>query len=127
MPNYDCSLTQVGSLSQSREGMLNFYWLSGIQFQSSMMSHFDWRMTQAASPYAYAAVASLEACERRLGAVYFPGWGEKCCDLLKGQGRSSHHGIEREEEWGHEPSSDTSRAAVGSHHPLVRPHAVPGV
>ena len=78
------------------------------------MVNFDWRMTQAASPYTYTAVTSLGACERRLGAVYSLGWGEICSDLLKGQGRSGHHGIDREEEWGHEPRSDTSRAAVGS-------------
>ena len=78
------------------------------------MVNFDWRMTQAASPYAYEAVTSLGACERRLGAAYSLGWREICRDLLKGQGRSGHHGIEREEERGHEPSSDTSRAAVGS-------------
>ena len=48
-------------------------------------------------------------------------------DFLKVQGRSGHHGIEWEEERGQEPNSDTSPKAAGSHHPLVRPHAVPGV
>ena len=91
------------------------------------MVNSDWLMTQAASPYAYATVTSLGAYERRLGAAYFLDQKEVQRDLLKGQGRSGHHGIEKEEEWGHESRSDTSRAAVGSHHPLVRPHAIPGV
>ena len=84
-------------------------------------------MTQAASPYAYAAVTSLGACERRLGVAHSLSWREICRDLLKGQARLGYHGIEREEERGHEPSSDTSRAVVRSHHPLVRPHAIRGV
>ena len=96
-------VTQAGSLSQPR-GMLNFHWLKA----------------QAAFPYADEAVTSVEAGERRLVAVYFLGF-------LKVQGRSGHHGIEWEEERGQEPSSDTFPKMAGSHHPLVRPHAIPGV
>ena len=96
-------MTQAGSLGQPRKN-LSFHW---------------WK-TQAASAYADEAVTSLEACERRLGAAYFP-------DFLKVQGRSSRRGIEWEEDRGHVPSSDTFPTVVGSHHPFVRPHAVPGV
>ena len=74
-------------------------------------------MTQAAYPYAYAAIAFLEACERRLVAAYF----------LKAKGRPGHQGIEREEARGQGPNSDDSPKVVGSHHPFIRPHAVPGV
>ena len=84
------------------------------------MLDFHWPKAQAASLYANEAVTSVEACERHLVAAYF-------LDFLKVQGRSGHHGIEWEEERGQEPSSDTFPKAAGSHHPLVRPHAVPGV
>ena len=79
-PNSYWLMTQAESLGQPR-GMLSFHW---------------WK-TQAASAYADEAVTSLEACERRLGAAYFP-------YFLKVQGRSGRHGIEWEEEWGHVPS-----------------------
>ena len=84
------------------------------------MLNSHWLRTQAAFPYADEVATSVEACERRLGAVYFLG-------SLKVQGRSGHHGIKWEEEWGQEPSSDTFPKAAGSHHPLIRPHAVAGV
>ena len=102
-PNSYWLVTQAGSLSQLC-GMLNFHWLKA----------------QAAFPYADEAATSVEACERRLVAAYFLG-------SLKVQGRSGHHGIEWEEERGQGPSSDTFPKVAGSHHPLVRPHAVPGV
>ena len=102
-PNSYWLMTQAGSLGQPR-GMLSFHW---------------WK-TQAAFADADEAVISSEACERRLGAAYFP-------DFLKVQGRSGRRGIEWEEERGHVPNSDTFPTVVGSHHPLVRPHAVPGV
>ena len=96
-------VTQAGSLSQPR-GTLNSHW---------------WRV-QGASLYADEAVAFWEACERRLGAAYFP-------DFLKVQGRSGPRGIVWEKERGQEPNSDTFPRVAGSHHPLVRPHAVPGM
>ena len=102
---------------------LNFYWLvtqAGSLSQPCGMLDFHWWKTQAASSYTDEAVTSLEACERLLVAACSP-------DFLKVQGRSGHHGIEWEEEWGQEPNSDTSPKAAGSHHPLVRPHAVPGM
>ena len=74
-------------------------------------------MTQAASPYVYAAVAFLEACERRLVAAYF----------LKAKGRLGHQGIEWEAARGQGPNLDDFPKVVGSHHPHVRPHTVPGV
>ena len=62
-------------------------------------------MTQAASPFAYAAVAFLEACERRLVAVYF----------LKAKGRLGHQGIEWEAAQGQGPNLDDFPKVVGSH------------
>ena len=79
-----------------------------------------WWKNEAASSYADEAVTSLEVCERRLVAAC-------SLDFMKVQGRSGHHGIEWKEERGQEPNSDTSPKAAGSHHPLVRPHAVPGM
>ena len=102
---------------------LNFYWLvtqAGSLSQPRRMLDFHWLKAQAASLYADEAVTSVEACERRLVAAYF-------LDFLKVQGRSGHHGIKWEEERGQEPSSDTFPKATASYHPLVRPHAVPGV
>ena len=96
-------MTQAGLLGQPR-GMLSFHW---------------WK-TQAVSADADEAVTSSEACKRPLGAAYFP-------DSLKVQGRSGRCGIEWEEERGHVPNSDTFPTVVGSHHPLVRPHTVPGM
>ena len=112
-------MTQAGSLGQPR-GMLNFHWVTGSRFQSSRMLNCHWWKTGAASPYADVAVTSSEGCERRLGVAY-------SLDFLKGQGRSGHRGIEWEEERGHAPRSDTFPTVVGPHHPLVRPHAIPGV
>ena len=89
---------------------LNFYWLvtqAGSLSQPCGMLNFHWLKAQAAFPYADEAVTSVEACERRLVAVYFLGF-------LKVQGRSGHHGIEWEEERGQEPSSDTFPKAAGS-------------
>ena len=114
--NYDWPLTQAGSLSQSL-GMLNFYWLlahTESHFQPSRTENSKWWLTQAASPFAYATVTSVESCEGRLGATYSPCCWERCRDLLKGQGRSGYHGIEGEEERGHRPNSNTSRTGVGS-------------
>ena len=91
-------------------GKPNSYWLmtqAGLLAQPRGMLSFHWWKTQAAFAYDDEAVTSLEACERRLGAAYFP-------DSLKVQGRSGRHGIEWEEEWGHVPSSDTFPTVVGS-------------
>ena len=74
------------------------------------MLSFHWWKTQAASPYADAAVTSLAAGERRLGLAYSLDYH----DFLEGQGRSGHRGIEWEEERGHAPRSDTFLMAVGS-------------
>ena len=126
MQNYDWPLTQTGSLSQCF-GMPNFYWLTVHTescFQPSRTENSDWSLTQTASPFVCVAVTSVESCGGRPEAAYFLCW---CRDLLKGHGRSGRRGIEREEERGHRPNSNTSRTRVGSHHPLVRPHAVPGV
>ena len=103
MLNYDWPLTQAGLLSQSF-GMSNFYWLSAhteSYFQPSRMENSYWWLTQAASPFAYVAVTSVGSCEGHLGAEYSPRCWESRRDLLKGQGRSGHRGIEREEERDH--------------------------
>ena len=103
MLNYDWPLTWAGLLSHS-VGMLNFYWLlahNESHFQSSRKENSDWWLTQAASPFSYTAVTSVGSCEGRLGVVYSPCCWERCRDLLKGQGRSGHRGIEMEEERGH--------------------------
>ena len=47
--------------------------------------------------------------------------------FLKVKGRLGHQGIKREAARGQGPNSNDSPKVVGSHHPLVRPHAVPGV
>ena len=97
----------LGRVAEPVPGMLNSYYLSRIQFQSSKMRNYHWSKTQAASPDADEAVTSGEACERRLVAAYF-------LDFLKVQGRSGHHGIEWEEERGQGPSSDTFPKVAGS-------------
>ena len=115
-------LTSAGSLCWMLGGP-NFYWLAiqaGSLGQPRRMLNSYWWRVQAASLYDDEAVAPWEACERRLGAAYF-------LDFPNAQERSGHRGIEREEEWGQGCNSDTSQKAAGSHHPLVRPHAVPGV
>ena len=50
-----------------------------------------------------------------------------CHDLLGKEGSPVCRDLLREGEWYHGPNLDTSPTEVGPHHPLVKPHAVPGV
>ena len=52
-------------------------------------------------------------------------WG--ACEVLVGEGGSLCHDLLREEGRSRVPNGGSVPMAVGSHHPLVRPHAVPGV
>ena len=47
--------------------------------------------------------------------------------FLKVKGRPGHQDVEREVARGQGPNSNGFPKEVGSHHPLVRPHAVPGM